>query len=120
MRLVADENLDRTVVVRLREAGHEVASVAEMEPGIQDEAVLATANSLGAMLVTEDKDFGELAFRRSLVHHGVILVRLAGLPVEAKADLLIATLAEHGGELPASFVVVSPGMVRIRSSGFAP
>ena len=38
-----------------------------MEPGIPDEVVLGTANSQGAMLVTEDKDFGELVFRRLLV-----------------------------------------------------
>jgi len=44
----------------------------------------------------------------------VILVRLAGLPVAAKADLLIATFAEHEKELPGSFVVVTPGTVRIR------
>ena len=60
MRLVAGENLDLTVVGRLREAGHEVFAVVEREPGIPDEAVLEIANSQGAMLVTEDKDFGEL------------------------------------------------------------
>jgi len=119
MRFVADENLDRSVIQRLREAGHEVISVAEMEPGIPDEAVLASANSHSAMLVTEDKDFGELAFRRGLVHQGVVLVRLAGLPVAAKADLLIATLAEHEAELSGSFAVVSPSTVRIRRSGAA-
>lgn len=66
MRFVADENLDRSVIERLRSVGHEVVSVAEMEPGISDEAVLATANARSAMLITEDKDFGELAFRRGL------------------------------------------------------
>jgi predicted nuclease of predicted toxin-antitoxin system len=60
MRLVADENLDLTVVGALREAGHEVFAVVEMEPGIPDEAVLGITNSQVAMLVTEDKDFGEL------------------------------------------------------------
>ena len=60
MRFVADENLDLTVVGRLREAGHEVFAVVKMEPGIPDEAVLGLANAHGAMLATEDKDFGEL------------------------------------------------------------
>jgi len=72
------------------------------------------ANAQAAMLLTEDKDFGELAFRQSLIHQGVILVRLAGLPSAAKADLLINFLESHGDELLNSFVVVSPGMVRIR------
>ena len=114
MKLLADENLDLSVVARLREAGHQVLAVAEMEPGISDDVVLDRANAEAATLVTEDKDFGELAFRQSLVHHGVILVRLAGLPGNRKAAILIRLLEEHRLELPGSFTVVSPGMVRIR------
>jgi predicted nuclease of predicted toxin-antitoxin system len=114
MKFVADENLDRSVIDKLREAGHEVISVAEMDPGIPDEFVLETANSQLAMLITEDKDFGELVFRRKLVHQGVILVRLAGLPVATKANLLVATVAGHWTELPGAFVVVSPLTIRIR------
>ena len=114
MKLLADENLDLSVVARLREAGHQVLAVAEMEPGIPDDVVLDRANAEAAMLLTEDKDFGELAFRQSLVHHGVILVRLAGLPGTRKAAILIHLLEEHRLELPGSFTVVSPGMVRIR------
>jgi predicted nuclease of predicted toxin-antitoxin system len=117
MKLVADENLDRSVIQKLREAGHEVISVAEMEPGISDEVVLSAANFHEAMLVTEDKDFGELVFRRSLVHQGVILLRLAGLPVAAKAELLVATLATHEPKLNGAFAVVTPRVIRIRRSG---
>lgn len=119
MKFVADENIDRIVIQSLREGGHEVISVAEMEPGIPDDVVLATANDLGAMLVTEDKDFGELVFRNSLVHSGVILVRLAGLPVIEKAALLVATLAKHESELCRAFVVLTPRSIRVRKRGSA-
>lgn len=118
MKLLADENLDLSVVARLREAGHQVLAVAEMEPGIPDEVVLNLANAEGAILVTGDKDFGELAFRQSLVHHGVILVRLAGLPAAVKAATLIQFLEEHPLEIPGSFTVLSPGMARIRKRVF--
>jgi len=114
MRLVADENLDLTVVGALRETGHDVFAVVEMEPGIPDEVVLGLANAHGAMLVTEDKDFGELAFRQHLVHQGVILLRLVGLPAVTKAAILIEMLEAHETELPGSFAVVSPGLLRIR------
>ncbi|MCF7732047.1 MAG: DUF5615 family PIN-like protein, partial [Akkermansiaceae bacterium] len=40
MKLLADENLDLSIVARLREAGHQVLAVAEMEPGISDDVVL--------------------------------------------------------------------------------
>jgi len=114
MKLLADENLDFSVIARLREAGHQMLAVAEMEPGISDDVVLDRANSEAAMLVTEDKDFGELAYRQFLVHHGVILVRLSGLPASKKAEILMSVLRAHEHELPGSFTVVSPGMVRIR------
>lgn len=114
MKFVADENLDRSVIQKLRDAGHEVISVAEMEPGIPDEVVLAAANSHAAMLITEDKDFGELVFRRSLVLQGVILLRLAGLPVAAKAELLVEIPATHEHELTEAFAVVTTRTIRIR------
>jgi hypothetical protein len=59
-------------------------------------------------------DFGELAFRQGLVHSGVILMRLAGLPASAKTGLLIGLIEAHRSELTGSFTVLSPGMVRIR------
>lgn len=114
MKLLADENLDGTVVALLRDAGHQVIAVAEMEPGISDDVVLQRANLEEAMLLTEDKDFGELAFRQFLIHHGVILIRLAGLPVATKAAMLIELLEAHGSELPHAFTVITPGMARIR------
>ncbi len=118
MKLLADENIDRSIVGRLRDAGHEVISVAEIVAGITDDVVLNLANQESAILLTEDKDFGELAFRLFLVHHGVILVRLAGLPGASKAEILVQLLESHAVELPGTFAVVSPGMLRIRRRDF--
>lgn len=114
MILLADENLDQTVVEWLRKQGHEVLAVAEMQPGIDDSTVLALANEHHALLVTGDKDFGELAFRQDLVHEGVILLRLAGLPTQTKARIAALTLSEHGEEMRNAFTVISPGTLRIR------
>lgn len=63
MNFVADENLDKQIVERLRQDGHTVWHVAEMEPGISDDVVLELANREVALLLTADKDFGELVFR---------------------------------------------------------
>ena len=117
MILLADENLDRSVIARLRQHGHEVLAVAEMEPGIEDRVVLSRANERNALLVTEDKDFGELVFRQRLVHAGVILMRLAGLPAATKGELLCGALKEHGVQMTQAFTVLSPGAVRIRRDG---
>ncbi len=68
MILLADENLHAQVVQRLRRDGHKVLAIAEIDPGINDDQVLAMANQNNALLITEDKVFGEMIFRRKLVH----------------------------------------------------
>ena len=88
MKLLADESVDRQIVHRLREDGYTVQYVAEMEPGIPDDVVLGLANRDADVLVTADKDFGELVFRRRLVASGILLVRLAGLSPARKAELV--------------------------------
>jgi predicted nuclease of predicted toxin-antitoxin system len=114
VNLLADENIDQQIVERLRQEGHSVLYVAEMEPGISDDAVLERANEQSALLVTADKDFGELVFRQGLVHSGVVLLRLAGLSPDARAGIVADVLREHEAELAGAFSVISPGTVRIR------
>jgi predicted nuclease of predicted toxin-antitoxin system len=114
MNLLADEGMDRPVVDRLRREGHAVLYVADMTPGITDDEVLDEANRQGALLVTGDKDFGELVYRLGRVHQGVVLVRLAGLPLPFKADVVARAIHDHEAELPGAFTVISRGQVRIR------
>jgi predicted nuclease of predicted toxin-antitoxin system len=73
MNLLADEGVDAQIVAKLRSKGHDVLYVAEMDPGISDESVLKLANEHGALLITEDKDFGELVYRQGLIYLGVVL-----------------------------------------------
>lgn len=114
MNLLADEGVDKPIVDRLRQDGHEVAYIAEMSPGIDDDTILRQANDNGALLLTLDKDFGELVFRQGLVHAGVILIRLAGLHPSTKADVVATAIAEHDTKLFNTFSVISPGSIRIR------
>ena len=51
----------------------------ELDPGIDDEAVLLQSRQSNAILLTADKDFGELVFRQHLLHSGILLIRIAGL-----------------------------------------
>jgi len=77
MYFIADENIDRQIVERLRHDGHDDQSVAEMAPGISDDEVLNLASRKSELLLTADRDFGELVFRQQRIMGGVILVRLA-------------------------------------------
>ncbi len=114
MIFLLDECVDETIAQRLREDGHEVLAVCEMEPGIPDDAVLSLANTRGAVLITSDKDFGELVFRDGRVSHGVLLVRLAGLSPAMKAEIVSSAVRDLGPEMQRAFTVVSPGIVRVR------
>jgi predicted nuclease of predicted toxin-antitoxin system len=114
VKFLADENVDQPIVECLRKDGHSVLSVTEMEQSISDDEVIYRANQEQAMLLTADKDFGELVFRQARVLNGVVLIRLAGLSLEHKAEVVAIAIKEHVHELAQNFTVISPGAVRIR------
>lgn len=114
MNFLADESVDKQIVDRLREDGHVIWYVAEMEPGISDEEVLDLSNQQRAMLLTADTDFGELVFRQGRLALGVILIRLAGLSQITKSELVASAVNDHASELPQGFAVITPGVIRIR------
>ncbi len=66
MRRIADENVSGEMVSALRHAQHDVVWIRTDAPGSSDEAILARAQAEGRIVVTFDKDFGELAYRWGL------------------------------------------------------
>ncbi|HMJ07974.1 MAG TPA: DUF5615 family PIN-like protein, partial [Pyrinomonadaceae bacterium] len=113
MNLLADESVDRQIVERLRRDGHNVLYIAE--PSISDNVVFDRANENLALLLTGDKDFGEIVFRDNrLSSGGVVLLRLAGLSAEKKAGIVSEAFQTHGAQFPKRFSVVAPGKTRIR------
>ena len=116
MNFLADENIDQQMIDRLRNDGHSVLYVFEMDPGISDDQVLELANQSNALLMTGDTDFGELVYRLKKIHSGVLLIRLAGLSPTKKSEIISSAIASHGEEFLGKFTVVSPGMIRIRKN----
>jgi len=114
MKFVADESVDFPIVERLRQDGHSVWAVVEMDAGIADDLVLDHANQQNAVLLTADKDFGELVFRLKRLNLGVVLVRLAGLPPKRKAEIVARVIAEKAEELKEAFSVITANALRIR------
>lgn len=108
MNFLADESIDRQIVDGLRQEGYIVGYIAEMEPGISDDAVLELARKEGALLLTADKDFGELVFRLRRLSSGVALVRLAGLSPAKKAEIVVPIIKKRFDELIKSFSVITP------------
>jgi predicted nuclease of predicted toxin-antitoxin system len=76
VRWLADECVAATVVARLRMAGHEVAYAAEISPAASDTDAISFAHHENRLLLTEDKDFGELVFRWNGEVPGLVLIRI--------------------------------------------
>ena len=116
MNFLADENIDSAIVDALRSSGHAVRYVVEFNRGWKDEEVFDSANGAGELLITADKDFGEIVFRQKRITMGVLLVRLSGLSPQTKAAAVLAVVQEHGEDIEGKFTVIMPGSVRIRRS----
>jgi predicted nuclease of predicted toxin-antitoxin system len=113
MRFVADECVDAELVRALRAAGHEVAYILETSKGADDLTVLRIATEERRILITEDKDFGELAFRQSAVA-GVMLLRIEPEHRHRKWDRLRIAVERFGDDLQERYTVVELNRVRSR------
>jgi hypothetical protein len=85
MRFLADENIPGDAVAEIEAAGHDIVWVRTVAPGSKDEDVLAWAVREERIILTFDKDFGELAWRAGLpASSGIVLIRLP-MPRAAEA-----------------------------------
>lgn len=114
MRMLANENVPGPLIAMLRQKGHDVVSVKERLCGVSDRGVLARAQAEERILITFDKEFGELAFRFRLpASCGVILFRLSGTSPERDNARALATL-ESRQDWAGHFAVVTDDRIRLR------
>ncbi|NJC28515.1 DUF5615 family PIN-like protein [Neolewinella antarctica] len=113
--ILADESVDFRLVRKLREDDYEIEAIIETTPGIMDEEVLEAANNLEAILLTEDKDFGELTYRLQIPNHGIILLRMSGESLENKISQLYTLFKNYEEKLSTSFSVVTIQKIRVIS-----
>ena len=114
--VLADENIPGASIELLRAAGIDVQSAAERGPGMSDVAVLELARIEGRVLITFDRDFGELIYRRGYAAPpAVVYFRFVPANAEEAATVL-RSLLEHGGiEIVGRFTVVTRDQVRQRA-----
>ena len=119
MQFVADEDFPGIAVRWLREAGHDVLWARTSMPGQSDAAVLEAAQRESRVVLTCDKDFGELAFHGGLpAACGVVLFRFPSSSPEAFLDRVKELLAaEKKIGLSGTFCVVEANRVRVRPLG---
>lgn len=112
MRFLVDECTGPTVARWLSQQGHDVASVYDDQPGIDDEKVVAWASDEQRILITNDKDFGDRVFRDDEPHAGVILLRLDDERSPNKIAVIRDLLRDYSQQLPGAFVVATEERVR--------
>jgi len=114
--IIIDESTDARIAVALQEAGYKIISIQQTQPGTDDIDIIQMAFAEGAYILTEDKDFGdELVYKKSS-HNGAMLLRLAGVAIEKKIQLVLTAFAKNRRELLNAFCVVSKNKLRIRRS----
>lgn len=118
MRFLLDQDVWATTARFLRDAGHDVVTVASIGLAEADDALLlTTARDQQRIFVTRDRDFGELVFIRDFVA-GVIYLRILPSTQNAVHQELARVLQEHSeAELMKAFVVVETGRHRFRKLG---
>lgn len=115
MIFFADEGLDAPLVRLLREEGYKVIYAVEEMPGATDAAILARAKNENAILITKDKDFGEMIVRHRMNSNGIILIRVDKLNSLSNCLFIIRLINQHISELAYSFTVIQEDKIRIRA-----
>jgi predicted nuclease of predicted toxin-antitoxin system len=113
LRFLADESCDGGIVAALRSAGFDPVSVRETSLGVSDTDVIRLATGEGRILITEDKDFGQLVYASGEGHVGVVLLRYPFPLALQIATELARLIVERGESLVHGFTVVQPGRIRI-------
>lgn len=113
MHILADENVPGDMVVALRERGHDIAWVRSDAPGSTDTDVLDRAQAEGRVLITFDKDFGELAFRSELPASGGIVLFRISAPSPSHVVRVAVTALESRTDWAGHFAVVEDDRIRM-------
>jgi predicted nuclease of predicted toxin-antitoxin system len=114
VRWLVDECVDAALVAWLRSAGHDIVYMAEVAAAASDLEVIDRAQREGRLLLTEDKDFGELVFRRSRLVPGVVLLRVDPVMRSLKEERLAAAIARFGDGLLGRYMIVEEARFRSR------
>src|SRR5258708_5035774 len=114
MRFIVDESTGTSVAEYLRGQGHHVTVVAEALPQADDIEILRKAVAEKLIVVTNDKDFGDLVFRSGESHAGILLLRLRDESSATRVAVVANVMENHPEDLAGNFVVASESHIRVR------
>ena len=116
MKVIVDAGVGTVVERLLQHLGHDVLSVRSLDPAMPDIEILERAAAENRLVVTMDKDFGELVYSQSREHAGVLLLRLGSATGGQKARIVHDIFEQYGSVLLGGFSVYQDGNLRIRTN----
>lgn len=112
--ILADENIYHSIIQAIREIGIEVYSIYENSRGLSDVEIVELSKNPPRIILTEDKDFGDLAFAFQVKNISVILLRYSFEETEKITQILIDLLTSKAAELKGKFTTITTKKIRIR------
>lgn len=114
MNVLIDVSAGQAIADAIRALGHDAAFVSDRDPTLPDPDILAWAVAEQRLVVTMDKDFGELVFRSGQAHAGVLLLRLEAARSAERVRIVTDIFTQYADQLPNHFAVYQDGRLRIR------
>lgn len=115
IELIFDESVDGRIVRKLSETYPNNISIAKSYPGLLDAEIIELVNKHKAILITEDKDFGEWVFSHGKAIPGVIFLRYHFTELSVIMQALNGLLGKGEEKLKSQFIVISPSRIRYRT-----
>jgi len=114
MKFLADVNVEKQIIDYLKKSGYNILWVPDLDCRMIDEKILEVANKEKRILITNDKDFGDIIFRQKHISTGIILIHIKDQNTQHKLRLLQKLLLAYG--IYGNFVVLTEKKVRIIST----
>ena len=114
LKFLVDESTGDKLAEALKDNGYDALYCGKLLPGKPDEEIIKKANDEKRVLITNDKDFGEVVFRLKAVSSGVILLRLKNDKPDNRIRNVLTIIKELKINLNKNFIVVSEDKIRIR------
>ena len=113
--ILADENIDHSLIATIMALGIEVYSIYEQQRGILDDSIIELSRNPPSIILTEDKGFGEWVFAHNIKDISVILLRYHFQDTEQIREILVKILSESFNDLFGKFTTVTVNKIRIRA-----
>ena len=116
LKIIIDVGVGRIIEEWLSLQGFDVTIIRKLNPEMTDLDIIKLADDKDAIIITMDKDFGELVFKTHSSHRGILLLRLEDAIAEEKLSVIQNIFPDHFSQIKNHYCVYQNGKLRIRNN----